>query len=67
MPKLWVSQLESSKQSTLANSMIKSQYIAFSNATKEVVWIEMFVIELSMVPSIKNPIELYWDNNEVIM
>lgn len=47
--------------------MIKSQYIAFSNATKEVVWIEMFVIELSVVPFIKNPIELYWDNNEVIM
>jgi hypothetical protein len=34
---------------------------------KEVIWIKKFIIELGVVPSIVNPIALYYDNNRVIV
>jgi hypothetical protein len=34
---------------------------------KEVIWIKKFIIELGVVPSIVNPIALYYDNNKVIV
>jgi hypothetical protein len=42
--------------------MIEVEYIAASNAAKEVVWIKNFVSELGVVPSASSPMDLYCDN-----
>ena len=58
---------KSSKQETVANSTIKAEYITASMASKEVVWIKNFLTKLGVVPSISDPIELYYDNNGTIV
>ena len=57
---------KSSKQETVANSTIEAEYIAASEAAKEVVWIKKFVSGLGVTPSIADPIELFCDNNGAI-
>ena len=52
----------SSKQETTADSTTESEYIAASEAVKEAVWINKFITELGVVPSIFHPILLYCDN-----
>ncbi|XP_048496247.1 retrovirus-related Pol polyprotein from transposon TNT 1-94 [Beta vulgaris subsp. vulgaris] len=44
----------------------KAEYIAASEAAKEVVWIKKFITELGVVLSIDNPVDLYCDNNGAI-
>ena len=58
--------LKSSKQSFVAYSTIEIEYIAASDAAKEEVWIKEFIIELDVVPSITNLVNLYCDNNGAI-
>ncbi|KAI5396445.1 hypothetical protein KIW84_062600 [Lathyrus oleraceus] len=58
--------LKSSKQDTVADSTTEAEYIAASNAEKGVVWIKKFISELGIVPSIVDPIGLYYDNNGAI-
>ena len=58
--------LKSSKQSIVAYSTIEIEYIAASDAAKEEVWIKEFIIELDVVPSITNPVNLCCDSNGVI-
>ncbi len=41
-------------------------YTTASDAAKEAIWIKKFTIELGVVPSIADPIELYCDNNGAI-
>ena len=57
---------KSSKKDTVANSTIKAEYLATSEATKEVVWIKKFITVLRVVPSISNPVDLFCDNNGAI-
>ncbi|KAK8578787.1 hypothetical protein V6N13_142071 [Hibiscus sabdariffa] len=57
---------KSSKQDTVADSTTEAEYIAASEAVKEVVWIKKFVTELVVVPSISDAMELYCDNNGAI-
>ncbi|KAI5419048.1 hypothetical protein KIW84_043303 [Lathyrus oleraceus] len=57
---------KSSKQDTVADSTTEAEYIAASSAAKEVVWIKKFISELDIVPSIVDPIGLYYDNNGAI-
>ncbi|KAI5383626.1 hypothetical protein KIW84_070849 [Lathyrus oleraceus] len=57
---------KSSKQDTVADSTIEAEYIATSSAAKEAVWIKKFISELGVVPSIVDPIGLYYDNNGAI-
>ncbi|KAK8632767.1 hypothetical protein V6N13_073148 [Hibiscus sabdariffa] len=57
---------KSSKQDTVADSTTEAEYIAASEAAKEVVWIKKFVTELGVVPSISDAMELYCDNNGAI-
>ncbi|KAK8600862.1 hypothetical protein V6N12_050710 [Hibiscus sabdariffa] len=57
---------KSSKQDIVVDSTIEAKYIATSEAAKEAVWIKKFVIELGVVPSISDAIELYCDNNGAI-
>ncbi|KAK8560059.1 hypothetical protein V6N12_012862 [Hibiscus sabdariffa] len=52
-----------SKQDTVADSTIEAEYIAASEAAKEVVWIKKFITELGVVPSIADVVELRYDNN----
>ncbi|KAG8483065.1 hypothetical protein CXB51_021938 [Gossypium anomalum] len=57
---------KSLKQSTVADSTTEAEYIAASEAAKEAVWIEKFINELGVVPSISNAIELRCNNNGAI-
>ena len=57
---------KSSKQSTISDSTTKAEYIAASEAAKEVVWMCKFIAELEVVPSITDPITVYCDNNGAI-
>ncbi|KAL0327869.1 UNVERIFIED_CONTAM: hypothetical protein Scaly_2219500 [Sesamum calycinum] len=47
----------------LANQV---EYIAASKATKEAVWMKIYNQELSVVPSIVEPVFIFYDNNEAI-
>ncbi|KAK9018611.1 hypothetical protein V6N11_001581 [Hibiscus sabdariffa] len=58
---------KSSKLDTVADSTTEAEYIAASEATKETVWIEKFISELGVVPSISDAVELYCDNNGAIV
>jgi sulfur relay (sulfurtransferase) DsrC/TusE family protein len=55
--------LKSSKQDTVADSTTEAEYIAASEAAKEVVWIRKFVSELGVVPGASSPVNLYCDNS----
>ncbi|KAI5324164.1 hypothetical protein L3X38_033237 [Prunus dulcis] len=54
------------KQSTTADSTTKAEYIAALEAAKEAIWMKKFITELGVVPSIKQPVILYCDNNRAI-
>jgi hypothetical protein len=57
---------KSSKQDSVANSMMKAEYIAASEAAKEAIWIRKFVSKLVVVPSSSSPMDLYCDNSGAI-
>ncbi|KAK8600549.1 hypothetical protein V6N12_050402 [Hibiscus sabdariffa] len=57
---------KSSKKDTVVDSTPEAEYIAASEAAKEAVWINKFISELGVVPSILNAIELRCDNNGAI-
>ncbi|KAK9031961.1 hypothetical protein V6N11_056246 [Hibiscus sabdariffa] len=57
---------KSSKQDIAADSTTEAEYIAASKAAKEAVWIKKFIIELGVIPSISDAIDLYCDNNGAI-
>ena len=50
----------------MVDSTTEAKYIAASDATKEAVWIKIFIFRLGVVPSITNPVDVYCDNNGVI-
>ena len=56
----------SSKQDTVADSTMEAEYIAANDAAKESVWMKKFLTELEVVPTIKDPVPLYCDNNGAI-
>ena len=41
---------------------VNQKYIAASEAAKEVAWLKNFIGDLSVVPSISEPIEIFRDN-----
>ena len=57
---------KSSKQQIVADSVTEVEYIAASEAAKEVVWMKKFISELGVVPKIKQPVPLYYNNTEVV-
>ena len=57
---------KSSKQEIVADSTTEAEYTAASNVAKEAIWIKKFIIELGIIPSIVNPMDLYYDSNEAI-
>nr|GEX23627.1 hypothetical protein [Tanacetum cinerariifolium] len=54
---------KSSKQSTTAQHVTEAEYIAASEAAKEVVWIKKFIDELGVVPSNDYPIKMNCNNS----
>ena len=57
----------SSKQKTTIDSTMKVEYIAASDVAKEAIWIKKFITELGVIPSIVDPVLLYYDNNGAIV
>ena len=58
---------KSSKQEMSVDSTMKAEYIVASDEAKKVIWSRKFIIELDVVPSIVDPVLLYYDNNGAIM
>ena len=50
----------------MADSVCEVEYIAASDAAKEAVWLQKFIIELGVVPSINGPVLLYCDSSSAI-
>jgi len=48
------------------DSTTEAEYIAASEAAKEGIWIRNFIIELDVVPSARDPLELYCDNTGAV-
>jgi hypothetical protein len=46
--------------------MTEAEYIAASEAIKEVVWIKKIISELGVVPSVFSSMDLYCDNSRAI-
>ncbi|KAJ9561425.1 hypothetical protein OSB04_006585 [Centaurea solstitialis] len=57
---------KSSKQPTVAESTCESEYIAASEAAKEATWLQNFIGDLGVVPTINEPIEIFCDNTGAI-
>nr|GEV28203.1 hypothetical protein [Tanacetum cinerariifolium] len=53
---------KSTKQSIFATSFIDNEYIAAFDASKEAVWIHKFISGFGVVPTIKEPINMYYNN-----
>ncbi|VFQ73974.1 unnamed protein product, partial [Cuscuta campestris] len=51
---------------TCESCLLEAEYMAAAEAAKEGVWLKNFITELGVVPSIKNPIPLFCDNNGAI-
>ncbi len=64
MEGLWARKVPSKTQ--LADSTTEVEYIAASNVAKETVWIKKLMMELGVIPSIANLVDLYCDNNGAI-
>ena len=57
---------KSSKQETVADSTCESEYIAASKVSKEAIWLKNFIGNLGVVPAIKEPMEIFCDNEGVV-
>ncbi|GJR31298.1 retrotransposon protein, putative, ty1-copia subclass [Tanacetum coccineum] len=57
---------KSTKQSIFATSSTDAEYIAAFDASKEAVWIQKFIYGLGVVPTIEEPINMYYDNTGAI-
>ena len=57
---------KSSKKSITVDSTTEAEYIAISDAAKEAIWIQKFVTELGVIPSIESAVPLFCDNNGAI-
>ncbi|GKA56154.1 hypothetical protein Tco_0755226 [Tanacetum coccineum] len=57
---------KSSKQSTNAMFATEAEYIAASEAVMEAVWIRKFILGLGIVPTINEPIRMFYDNSAAL-
>ncbi|GKD72697.1 hypothetical protein Tco_1330979 [Tanacetum coccineum] len=57
---------KSTKQNIFATSSTDVEYIAAFDASKEAVWIRKFISGLGVVPTIEEPINMYYDNTGAI-
>ena len=54
------------KQRCVANSTMEVEYVATSEASMEVIWLQNFFIDLEVVLGMEKPIDLYYDNIRAI-
>ncbi|KAL5551356.1 hypothetical protein UlMin_001532 [Ulmus minor] len=54
------------KQSCIVDSIMEAEYVAASEASKEVVWLQKFLSGLEVIPGMDRPITLYCDNTAAI-
>ncbi|KAL5570013.1 hypothetical protein UlMin_026588 [Ulmus minor] len=54
------------KQSCIVDSTMETEYVAASEASKEVVWLRKFLSGLEVIPALDRPITLYFDNTAAI-
>ena len=54
------------KQSSIAGSTMKGEYIAASEAAKEAVWLKNFLSDMEVVPNMDKPITLYYDSSGAV-
>ena len=57
---------KSFNQPTTTDLTTEAKYIAASDAAKEAVWLKKFITDLSIVPTILDPIPVLCDNNGAI-
>ncbi|KAL0451279.1 UNVERIFIED_CONTAM: Retrovirus-related Pol polyprotein from transposon TNT 1-94 [Sesamum latifolium] len=57
---------KSFKQDTTVDSTTEAEYIAASEAAKEVVWMKNYIQELGVITSIVEPVVIFCDNNGAI-
>ena len=50
----------------MADSVCEVEYIAASDAAKEAVWLQKFLSELGVVPTLESPVLVYCDSTEAI-
>ena len=54
------------KQSSIVDSTMEAEYIVASEAAKEVVWLNNFLMDLEVVPTAQPTITLYCDNSGAV-
>ena len=54
------------KQHTVADSVCEAEYIATSDAVKKVVWLQKFITELGVSPSVDGSVLLYYGSTRAI-
>ncbi|GKC13295.1 retrotransposon protein, putative, ty1-copia subclass [Tanacetum coccineum] len=57
---------KSLKQDTVADFTCESEYIAAYEASKEAIWMKNFIEDLGVVPTVQDPIEIFFDNESVV-
>lgn len=57
---------KSSKQSMIADSTTKDEYVAACDVAKEATWIKKFVTKLQVVLDVDQLLPFYYDNNDMI-
>ncbi|GJU74008.1 putative RNA-directed DNA polymerase [Tanacetum coccineum] len=57
---------KSSKQDTVADSTCESEYIAACEASKEAIRMKNFIGDLGVVPTVQDPIEIFYDNESEV-
>jgi hypothetical protein len=56
----------SCKQSLKAKSIMESEYIATANMENEAVWLQKFVLELGVLPGMRDPLHIHCDDKATI-
>ena len=54
------------KQSAISDSTMEAEYIAASEAAKEIVWLKKFYSDLGVIPEMDKPLVLFCDNTGAI-
>ena len=54
------------KQSSIADSTVEAEYTAACEAAKESFWLKKFYTDLEVVPNMKKPLVLYYDNSGAV-
>ena len=50
----------------MTDSIYEAEYIVISDTTKEAVWLQKFISELEVAPSVDGLILLYYDNTGAV-